>query len=207
MKLNREQIKELFGSVATVPGKTQVGFEYRVPVKGDIYLREGHTWGIITSGDGFKSMPVAIFEATHREDGTPMEIAKLPESTEYRYEYYGHGLEEEYCNYIFYRGGRWSDIRRKNPNGHVSGNSMVHYALAYKIAKPTRLEDLVGDGQKISWYLEKGTGRIERLNPFLDTYGKLHCFKGMSVKGMADRGHRWSHNPATPFTDANEFVA
>ena len=66
MKLNREQITELFGSAPEdQDGKKLVGVEIREPNRGDLYLNldsQTPEWIMDNRGDRMYKYPVAIFE-------------------------------------------------------------------------------------------------------------------------------------------------
>ena len=137
MKLNIEQIIELTGSAPPEQeGKEVVGLENKEPCKGDVYAW-GKRWLEAVHSHSIHSRLVAIYEDTHREDGTPMELPQ-PEFEGYRAEYGGLGMTElkgANAYAVFHENrGLWSGVITFTP----TGNPALHHARLYKIAQPTR---------------------------------------------------------------------
>ena len=205
-----EIYRELFGSFPDVPeGKELIGIECKPPKQGDYYYDDG--WEISDDSYDSYAFPVAIFQDTHREDGTPTDIDPLPEPPEgYRVEYAGMGMtdmngaDSSICINPNRAGAAWS----RAVSGQPYCNNSLHYARLYKIAQPTTLADLVGKhGQNNVWlHTEDGclTQAIIASTP---------C-QPLALRGADEKWHevadlldsRWSHSPFTTWADAKEFV-
>jgi hypothetical protein len=209
MKLSREIVAGVLGTTPSAQkGNVFVGIRYDSPSKGEVFFHDG-TWHTAEFNYSGTSHPVAIFEDTHthRPDGTPMEIEELPDEKEYKFTYYTGGkITGKPYGYIRHNplGKGWSDVMPGAPNGAAPW----HYALAYKIAQPTTLEDLVGkDGQKAVWIIAED-GDVSQCQV-------CTSLKNLFIKGGDDKwcnrmelkDSRWSHSPFTAYADANEFVA
>ena len=213
MKLNREQITELFGSTPEdQDGKKLVGMERRYPKEGESYFSDTYQkWCKAHSNFEYKTYPVAIFETTHREDGTPMDIDPLPVVEGYRVEYVrGEDMPNDgQCSKVFYYdeiGGDWLGSIVENV-----GRDRQHYARIFKIAQPTTLADLVGeDGQKVVWVISEYRIGDKFHTGFSASVehkdGKLTGIDGECVNEHIDCGTRWSNSPFTAYEDANEFT-
>lgn len=210
MKLNREQIIELFGSApADQNGKKLVGVELRRPNAGEVFLSQISKCWEIADCVIVNPRQVAIFETTNREsDGTPMGIDPLPVVEGYRVEYAGfrYFLEIEVdLHYIYSETlGKWCSMT-SGDNYEGVGH---HIALAYKVAKPTTLADLVGeDGQKNLWVIsEDGDATACQVNKEDDVIKLKLSFADEynTIEGLSDS--RWSNSPFTHYLFANEFV-
>lgn len=207
MKLNREQITELFGSAPDEQeGKKLLGVSNEPPLQGQIFYFNG-VWNISRYTHSLTSRPVAIFQDTNRKDGTPMEIAELPVVEGYRFKYAGfikddEKLASEYLAY-YPKSGKWSSVHSFVHCG------FDHYALAYKIAKPTKLEDLVGkDGQK-NFYIIHEDIVVEQCFIGSSHIGLLFLqstCEAFSFEIAKDKKLRWSNSPFTAYEDAQEFI-
>jgi hypothetical protein len=205
MKLNIEQIIELTGSAPPEQeGKEVVGIERRIPVEGDIYSYD--SWWHVLGACGTRTQHrlVAIYEDTHREDGTPMYIDPL-EVEGYRVENFGLGMTREdmggASGYAFFNRIWFINEDDTMP----SGNLTLHYVRLYKVAQPTTTEDLVGeDGQKNAYLHYKDGAYRSIVLAMADDHELSVC--GCSVVDCVKYSRRWSHNPSTRYEDANEFV-
>jgi hypothetical protein len=199
----REILKALFGSLPIMDGKKLKDIHYRVPTNGDTFLADGHVWITNRLPSNFESRPVAIFEDTHRPDGTPMDIDALPQDTEYiRYVYAGQYLKDLRGAERYYT---FSSQKWAFGGQHPIGGS-AHYMLAYKIAQPTTLEDLVGkDGQNNCWLIYMDGSR-QLAVPFIDGWGDLCIFEKKELEKSIKAGTKYSSSPFTAYADANEFV-
>jgi hypothetical protein len=229
MKVNREQITELFGSAPEdQDGKKLVGVQAKTPNKGDVLFHGVH-WIVASCGwelqDGKR--PVAIYEDTHRPDGTPMEIDPLPKHEGYEVVYFGLGMtendggDEEYVITCVsgYKG--WG----KGFYQVADGEETTHYARLFKVAKPsmkfdgathyinhppTTLEDCYPVGNENVWLQGETGGVALALGSMYE--GEL-CFKCnldneyVTAVELSERCILWSNSPTTAYVDANEFIA
>jgi hypothetical protein len=207
MKLSREIVAGVLGTTPSAQkGNVFVGIRYDSPSKGEVFFHDG-TWHTAEFNYSGTSHPVAIFEDTHthRPDGTPMEIEELPDEKEYKFTYYTGGkITGKPYGYIRHNplGKGWSDVMPGAPNGAAPW----HYALAYKIAQPTTLEDLVGkDGQNNCWLIYMDGSR-QLAVPFIDGWGDLCIFEKKELEKSIKAGTKYSSSPFTAYADANEFV-
>lgn len=208
-KEKRETLLETFGSLPEDPaGKKLKGITFGKPEVGDVRLTLHGTWAEMMAEQNLTGQrPIAIFEDTHRPDGTPMEIDALPEDTEdIRYVYAGQYLKDLKGAERYYT---FSEQKWAFGGQHPIGGS-AHYMLAYRIAKPTTLKDLVGeDGQKVVWLIEENyvtqawlstgyDGCIQHYTPSKSAWVKLEDITDHPAV-------KWSHSPFTAYADANEF--
>jgi len=154
-----EVYRELFGSLPIAPdGKELIGLEYKIPKTGDYFFDydplDSNEWLMCTEHE-CRVYLVAIFQDTHRSDGTPLSIDPLPEVEGYRVEYFGQHLFPEYMGeatgYCIYACGKWHTHLSKEDK--KPGGSALHCARLFKIAQPTTLADLVGEDKKSLEYL------------------------------------------------------
>ncbi len=225
MKLNRQQITELFGSAPEdQDGKKLVGVEYRGVKRGEVYISGARgDWLTSITGSPVYHKSVAIFEATHRADGTPMYIDPLPVVEGYRVEDFGIGMVGKdmgnASGYAFFN-RRWVILK---DDTMPTGNETLHYARLFKIAQPaiqfdgvthyikhppTTLADLVGeDGQTIC-YIHAEDGSFSQIkiasNPCDDLIIEGSDDKWYTMSALLKA--RWSHSPFTTYEDANEFI-
>ena len=225
-----EIYRELFGSLPEAPaGKELVGIECRPAGHGEVYLDLDYNpiaWKD-AKGSPHYSCPVAIFQDTHREDGTPIYIDPLPEPPEgYRVEYFGQRLLQEYMGeatgYCIYVCDKWHTHLTEEDK--KPGGSVQHYARLYKVKPPTTLEDLVGDDGQKNFYLISDidtnvtwpTQSIAGYEEFGSVNVMIECVRPPRDKDIALRfvpisyadtlGYRWSHSPFTTWEKANEFI-
>ena len=199
------------GVLGTTPqakkNKTFAGVEYRSPKKGEVFFNES-TWHTAKSDYHATSHPVAIFEDTHREDGTPMEIAELPDRKGWRYEYI---KAEDFAScyndgdlWIYEGLGSWTGERDYSPSFNAGG----HYALAYKIVQPTTREELDGGGQKITWlhwFSRKCVNETAAAQVLIKVGSNGLRVDDQSIEQLKAKEYRWSHSPTTALEDATEF--
>jgi len=209
-----EIYRELFGSLPDAPvGKELVGFERKLIEAGDLILtNKDHTiWHKVVSVHGRldRSSIVAIFQDTHRPDGTPLSIDPLPEVEGYRVEYAGLGNvgAKKIDGYAFLNltdnKPKWR-MNIHNPDA-VHNASHNHYARLYKIAQPTTLADLVGKhGQNNVWLHTSSEGAFAALVDFRD--GRIHYVDGKMIECLIKYNYRWSNDPFTKYADAKEFI-
>ncbi len=200
------------GVLGTTPqakkNKTFAGVEYRSPKKGEVFFNES-TWRTAKSDYHATSHPVAIYEDTNRPDGTPMEDCEaLPTVKGHRVEWYGRQLlchdMGDATGYVFHNGIKWLIWEDEDtPSGAVTG----YYGLLFKIAKPTTLEDLVGeDGQKAVWLIAED-GQVCSCHVSIFHKEINLCggdLKWWAIKDLLDS--HWSHSPFIAYADANKFV-
>ena len=225
MKLNREQITELLGSAPEdQDGKKLVGCTVRKTKAGDWYLNlasKSPEWRL-TYNDTMSlyHYPVAIFEDTHRQDGTPLDIDPLPEVAGYRVEYKPNYKPSHGEDIMMFTESREWGLRRTVDLSSYMYNGYKHICLLHKVIEPiehfdgvtheiihqpTTLADIVGeDGQK-NFYLIFNTGRFRQAHVD-NEMDQLEICDG-SLPFHANKGHRWSHSPFTKYEDAKEFVA
>jgi len=213
-----EIYRELFGSLPDAPvGKELVGFERKLIEAGDLILtNKDHTiWHKVVSVHGRldRSSIVAIFRDTHRADGTPLSIDKLPEVEGYRVEYLGEVSEGKLKvgEKVLVFDNRlepttptraWCECIMKG----IYVETGLYYALLHKIAQPTTLADLVGKhGQNNVWLHTSSEGAFAALVDFRD--GRIHYVDGKMIECLIKYNYRWSNDPFTKYADANEFVA
>ena len=194
-------------------GKKLTGVKFGIPKLGDVRLSLHGTWLEMTSETITTSRPIAIYKATHREDGTPMETAELPVVEGYRVEYFGKGMVSddmgEACGFAYWAPANkfWRVCESdKHPLG---ASSYGHYARLFKIAQPTTPADLVGeDGQKIVWLhwessgCENGTA-ASSVQILVNSNGIN--VDGESIEYIISKDYRWSHRPTTAYADATPF--
>jgi len=206
-----EIYRELFGSLPDAPvGKELVGFERKLIEAGDLILtNKDHTiWHKVVSVHGRldRSSIVAIFQDTHRPDGTPLAIDPLPEFEGYRVEYAGEAMQslDGADAYITSSSNNpdWDEnFTTLEPNGCEG----IFYARLYKTAQPTTLADLVGKhGQNNVWLHTETNGSISSAIDCRD--GKIHYVDGKTIECLIKYAYRWSNSPFTKYEDANEFV-
>ena len=195
-------------------GKKLKGIKFEVPQVGDVRLTLLGIWAEMMSTQSIKDpRPIAIYEDTHRADGTPMTLPEPPLIGGRRLEFFGASLTQEEmgdaCGYAYYSDqfGKWYvHADDKGAEGHAD----LHYARLFKIAKPTTREDLVGDGQKIVWLhwesskCDNGTAASQVL--ILVNSNGINV-DGESMEYIISKSYRWSHSPATPYADATPFKA
>ena len=202
-----EVYRELFGSLPDVPeGQELANIEYRAPKQWDIY-HFSNGWLENLAGDyedNAKRM-VAIFQDTHRADGTPLSIDPLPEVEGYRVEYFGRGMSDlgDADRFIYIKDGCKSWF--KGHYEHPGGNESNLYARLYKVKPPTTLADLVGKHGQNNVWLYSEAGSIAQVKVSLTTSKRIHI-DSWSVKDNAEQGKRWSNDPFTTWEKANEFV-
>jgi len=203
-----EIYRELFGSLPDVPeGKELIGIEYRPPKEWEIY-HFSNIWLENVAGDYGEEdkRMVAIFQDTHRPDGTPLSIDPLPEVEGYRVEYKGvcitpdHVTDEvliyDHVNKIWIR---YPSVWQ--PNEVINS----HWCNLYKIAQPTTLADLVGKhGQNNVWLHTSSEGAFAALVDFRD--GRIHYVDGKMIECLIKYNYRWSNDPFTKYADAKEFI-
>ncbi len=222
--MNTEQkleiYRELFGSLPEAPeGKKLVGVECRATKFGEIFLdldRNPIAWK--NAEESPYLYPVAIFQDTHRADGTPLSIDPLPEAPAgYRVEYIhisDLASGEENCDKMWRfspADKAWKESQLVNPhrlvNPHKSG---THYARLYKIAQPTTLAQLVGeDGQKNVWIIFDDNHQKAQALVCAGKYDSFYFFfagESKSIETLKKCGARWSNDPFTTWENANEFI-
>ena len=106
MKLSREIVAGVLGTPPQdKEGKKCRGVEYRSPQEGEVFFNIS-TWHTAASDYSGTKHPVAIFEDTHRPDGTPMDIVQMREVNGYRAEFFGKGMRNKHMGdadgYIFF---------------------------------------------------------------------------------------------------------
>ena len=225
-----EVIEEMLGSLPEAPeGKKLVGVKFKKPKLGEKFLCNENKW--VTAVSNWQTfVQVAIFEDTHRADGTPMSISPLPKVSGYRVEYFGQHLSPEHMGnavgYCIHFCGKWHTYKTCE-EGEPSGSAQ-YYARIFKVEQPkaefdgvthsityppTTLVDLVGeDGQKSVWifYTENSIHRakvssIHRAKVSINKTCGL-AVDNWSIRALVGKGCRWSHSPFTPFKEANKFV-
>lgn len=152
-------------------------------------------------------VPVAQFQDTHREDGTPIDIDPLPEPPKgFRVEYIHISnlvSGEENCDTMWRfcpSEEIWEESAMDNPC-----RAGKHYARLYKIKQPTTLADLVGKhGQNNVWLHTETNGSISSAIDCRD--GKIHYVDGKTIECLIKYAYRWSNSPFTSWADANEFT-
>tara|TARA_B110000014_G_C20108096_1_gene583123 strand:+ start:967 stop:1701 length:735 start_codon:yes stop_codon:yes gene_type:complete len=173
MKLNREQITELFGSAPEdQDGKKLVGCTVRKTKAGDWYLNlasKSPEWRL-THNDTMSlyHYPVAIFEDTHRQDGTPLDIDPLPEVAGYRVEYKPNYKPSHGEDIMMFTESRKWGLKHTVDLSSYMYNGYKHICLLHKVIEPiehfdgvtheiihqpTTLADLVGEEGQKNFYL------------------------------------------------------
>jgi hypothetical protein len=207
MKLSREQIIELFGSAPEdQDGKKLVEIEFRSPAQGEIYLSNTDSvWRPCPTEFAQTKEPVAIFEDTHRADGTPMEIHPIPNIDGYEAYYSSFNILIISRKMRFWQENKgWSQLTEITDVNVDKYMGYEHSIVYSKIAQPTTLEDLFENG--CCWVHYDHT---EESVMVTGTKGELVFLDGeyWSMSGFKEANHRWSFKQATPYADANEFVA
>jgi hypothetical protein len=213
MKLNREQITELFGSVPKdQEGKKLVEIKMLNVEKGDLFLTtNSHYPEWMPARHKSECLfPVAIFEDTHRPDGTPMDIAELPVSA------------TPDCVNVIYSGAdgpaypnsrisHWCHVSKAWLQPYVTGTCRSeHNAIYLPIAQPTTQMDLVGDGclvPWIHWECSECINDTAKAQSLVTINSNGIVLNNQTVFDLIHNNYRWSHNPETPYADATEFVA
>ncbi len=215
-KDKREILLETFGSLPEdQDGKKLKGVTFGKPEVGDVRLTLHGTWAEMMAEQNLTGQrPIAIYEDTHRADGTPMEIDALPEVEGRRVEFHGKRLNHismgDACGYAYFvTNYGWKIVDNDlHPNG--LNNTDSYYALIFKIAQPTTLEDLKGSDYSKPLFLhhksEDGKERWSEERISRTKSGNL-MIGGNCIWNCKKQGYRWSNSPATAFADANEFVA
>ncbi len=211
MELNMQEVKETFGSApAEQKGKKFIGVDFQLPIKGQIFFSSSH-WSAAEVDFNQKRYPVAIFEDTHRPDGTPMDIAELLQYDGFSTKYYHVDDLPKDLNYdgwdCIVGGGVWSGDKG-SLGAIVKGHK--HYVLLFKIAKPTTIEDLVGEGSKIvwlHWFSSKAINETAAAQVLVKIDSNGLRVDGQSIAQLKAQEYRWSHSHTTSFSDANEFTA
>jgi hypothetical protein len=204
----RETLLSTFGTLPQdTEGRELCDIHFKIPVKGETFLNDTGKWMPINHSNMLTNRPVAIYADTNRADGTPMSIAALPTVEGYRLEFYGTHLNPSgmsgatgHC-YFHPETEEWRIKEHDvDPNG-----CCYNYALLYKIAQPTTLEDLIGDDYQKNFYLHIKDGDTWARGTIDTLYGRLEI-NDASIANHKREDHRWSHNPTTPYAEANEFV-
>ncbi len=205
-KDKREILLETFGSLPEdQDGKKLKGVTFGKPEVGDVRLTLHGTWAEMMAEQNLTGQrPIAIYEDTHRADGTSMELPEMPNVKGCRNEFFGTGMVHadmgKATGYICHNGHCW---RVWENDLHPAGGNHTHYARLFKITKPTTLEDLFEGGN--CWVIYEA----DQSHMVVGTEGTMLIFRGDTayIKDLSNAGHRWSNNPRTPHADANEFKA
>ena len=188
-----EIYRELFGSLPDVPeGKELVGFERKLIEAGDLILtNKDHTiWHKVASVHGRldRSSIVAIFQDTHRADGTPICIDPLPDDVMfegYRVEYAGEAMQSLDGADAYITSSRRSEWDENFTTLEPNGCEGIFYARLFKIAQPTTLAQLVGeDGQKVVWLHTESEGAVSSLIDCRD--GKIYYVDGKKLECLGN---------------------
>lgn len=205
-RLDAEQTLAFIGSVPDIKeGIVFKGIEWRDTLKGDVFYSSANKWekAIHPSHARYH---VAIFEDTHRTDGTPMEIEPLPVVEGCRVEFFGKRLTSDTmgdaCGFLYnskHSDGWVNSDGDVNPIGTTSSG---YYARLFKIANPTKLSDLFEGG---SCWVRQSNQSPPQLVTSIN--GGNIKFEGeyFNFIYLSDIGARWSNNPLTPYSEANKF--
>lgn len=156
-----------------------------------------------TGLDLFEILP----EPTHREDGTPLDIPPLPEVDGWRFEYRGKGWGDDgnECTYLYTsdKGVFWQYALGLGST--PGGKEKLHYAEAFRVAKPTTIEDLFADGAQC-WihYNSNSVYLVTSVFPSGEIGTRIDA--GFKPSHFSRKHCRYSNSPLTKWEDAKPFI-